>query len=101
MGDPTVKLVFAGNDAEAQRVMVALERKFENLENKLKHLNRTSKDTANSDPFGAMYSSAIKYAGQLVTVGTTLNVVKRHLDDIAERQQKAFDAQKGVAGRCR
>lgn len=96
--DPVLKTIFTANGTEAEKVVAGLERKVEGLIQQQKRLGQTSKETGGTNPFMGMVAGAASAVAQIASVGGALALLKQGYDDVADRQRKAFDTQKGVAG---
>lgn len=92
MADPTVKLVFAGNSAEAERVMTGLERKVDVLENKLKNMGGGLK-TQSVDQFSAgLENVAVKVASIGAAFATLSSIVVGSSQKVTEFNSKVDEA---------
>ncbi len=96
MADPTVKLVFAGNSAEADRMIIGLEKRLNGLEQNLKRTAKTAKEL-DFNPFQKMDEGALSLVGRFATIASAGAIVVKTLNDIAEASRKAADAQKNAA----
>lgn len=83
MADPTVKLVFTGNSADAERAIASLERKYATLEEKLKRVGAQSRMTARQsqdafsstkgiDSWGKSIGDVVMKLGGMATMAATI-----------------------------
>lgn len=93
-----VKLKFAGDGADGERAIAQLERKYESLENKLKHLydlsKRGSKDAkdgflAVKDAVGDVGSAITGISGPMDVFLKLIQTAKSEFDDFVQRQEKS------------
>lgn len=91
-------LVIGGNTADAERAIAGLERKYDALENKMKHLKSMPKPGSIGNPFEAAQSGLTSLMGQMMTFGGAAALLKAEFNNIRERGKEAFEAQKGTAG---
>src|SRR5690349_10877679 len=92
-----VSLRFSGNSEDAQRAVVALEKKYESLEARIKRIDKTSRESGSVNPFKGLTDNIGSALAGVASVGTALRVLRSIYDDIHQKHEKAFNTQKTVA----
>lgn len=77
MSDPTVKMEFQGDSSSAARALAQLQRKYEKLEQGMKHANRTGKRGQDqfSAGLGKQISGLARIAAGYLSIGKSIGVV--------------------------
>lgn len=91
MADPNVKMQFFGDEKDAQRALVALEKKFDTLQNKVKQTSRVSQrgSKESSSGFRDASRSAMGLIGQLGGVTSATAILAKAWSNWSQEIQQA------------
>jgi hypothetical protein len=95
-----VELRFSGHEADAIRAIAALERKYDNLEQKIKRGSEALKNQAKAgkDALGDQSSMLDGVVAKYITLAGALQLVGNEYQNMRERGKEALETQTGLQG---